>query len=711
VRLDLVTDINREYADALNYPRVDRFMIKILWWHFGFTVLLAVASSYLRLSAWLPSPFAWRVLSIDEASSGAVIGLLAAAIPTLIRDRIRNHYVWRLVMSAALTTYSYVFVFLSGGSIEMHFHFFMVMALITVYSDWRLGWFVLVLTALHHVILNYTTPTWVYFYGRNDLAVVAHIIPVASTAVFTTLLCVNQRRSVATAKAALEQLAERTAALQRSETFLAEAQRLSHTGSVGWKVSSGELYWSEETFRIFGYDRATAPTLALVLQRTHPRDRAMVQHTIDRARRDGKDFDVEHRLLMPDGSVKHLYVVGRAAQDDESGHREFVGAVTDITERKQAEEALRRSETYLAEAQRLTHAGSWAWNIAPRQVVHSSQELYRVLGYDPDGGLPTFEQFLQRVHPEDRDGFVDAIERAIRERTDIDVEHRIVLPDGTVKYAHHVGHPVFNASGDLIQFVGSTLDVSDRKRAEEVRERLQADLAHVSRVTTMGELTASIAHEINQPLAAIVANANACQRFLGSPAPDLDEVRAALADIAEDGSRAGAVIARIRALLKRAPPERTPLDVNEVIGDVLGLVRAELHEHEVVVETELGAGLPPVAGDRVQLQQVLLNLILNGIEAMAGIRERTRVLRIRSRSDGQERVVVSVEDRGVGLAPREVDHIFQPFFTTKPGGMGMGLSISRSIIEAHGGRLWVTPNADTGVTVQFALPTYSRPGP
>jgi signal transduction histidine kinase len=188
-------------------------------------------------------------------------------------------------------------------------------------------------------------------------------------------------------------------------------------------------------------------------------------------------------------------------------------------------------------------------------------------------------------------------------------------------------------------------------------------------------------------------------------------VRAALADIAEDGSRAGAVIARIRALLKRAPPERAPLDVNEVIADVLGLVRAELHEHEVVVETELGAGLPPVAGDRVQLQQVLLNLILNGIEAMAGIEDRTRVLRIRSRSDGRERVLVSVEDRGMGLAPREVDHIFQPFFTTKPAGMGMGLPISRSIIEAHGGRLWATPNADTGLTVQFGLPTYSIPGP
>jgi PAS domain S-box-containing protein len=704
VRFDLISDINREYADALNYPRVDRFMIKILWWHFGFTVLLAVASSYLRLSAWLPTPFAWRVLSVDEASSGAVIGLLAAAIPTLIRGRIGNHYVWRLIMSAALTTYSYLFVFLSGGSIEMHFHFFMVMALITVYSDWRLGWLVLVLTSLHHVILNYTTPTWVYFYGRNDLAVVAHIIPVASTAVFTTLLCVNHRRSVATGQTALKQLAERTAALQRSETFLTEAQRLSHTGSVGWKVSSGELHWSEETFRIFGYDRATAPTLALVFQRTHPKDRATVQHTIDRAQRDGKDFDIEHRLLMPDGSVKHLYVVGRASRDDESGHREFVGAVTDITERKRAEEALRRSETYLAQAQRLTHAGSWAWNIAPRQVVHSSQELYRVLGFDPDGGLPSFEQFLQRVHPEDRDKFVDAIERAIRERTNVDVDHRVVLPDGTVKYAHHVAHPVFNASGDLIQFVGSTLDVTDRKLAEEERERLQADLAHVSRVTTMGELTASLAHEIKQPITAAVTNAKTCLRWLTRDDPDVAEAREAASRMVKDTAQAVDIISRIGSFFKRGAPARELIDINDVIQSIIALLRHEADRYSISIRAELTAEMPQVLADRVLLQQVFMNLMLNGIEAMHNM---TAVgeLTITSERAENGHLLVSVRDTGAGVSPHLVDHIFNAFFTTKPHGTGMGLPISRSIVESHGGRLWVTANSGRGATFHFTLPS------
>jgi diguanylate cyclase (GGDEF)-like protein len=221
MKLDLASDINRNYAVAMNYRSIDLFMIKILWWHFGFAILMALSNSYLRLSERLPSPFSWRVLGVGEAFAAVLIGFLAAAIPPLVRHRLRNHYVWRLIMSAALTTYSYLFVFMSGGSIEMHFHFFMVMALITVYSDWRLGWFVLVLTALHHVILNYVAPTWVYVYGRSDLAVIAHALPVTATAVFTTLLCINHRRSVATteeARQALQQEMEERIRAQEAAT-------------------------------------------------------------------------------------------------------------------------------------------------------------------------------------------------------------------------------------------------------------------------------------------------------------------------------------------------------------------------------------------------------------------------------------------------------------------------------------------------------------
>ncbi|MGB2898100.1 MAG: MHYT domain-containing protein, partial [Candidatus Acidiferrum sp.] len=253
--------------------------------------------------------------------------------------------------------------------------------------------------------------------------------------------------------------------LHQSEAYLSEAQRLSRTGSFGWRASTGEIIWSEETFRIFQFDRMTIPTVELVLERTHPEDAAFVKQTIARASQDGKDFDFEHRLLMPDGSVKHVHIVAHAERD-ESGELEFVGAVMDVTPAKQAEEALRRSESNLVEAQRLTHTGSWAWRVAGRDALHLSEEWYRIYGFDPEEGMPTWQQRLQRIHPEDRAKWQGAIDRAIGEKSNYEVEFRILLPDGTVKYIHTVGHPVLNASGDLVEFVGSATDITDRKRAE-----------------------------------------------------------------------------------------------------------------------------------------------------------------------------------------------------------------------------------------------------
>src|SRR5467141_3838028 len=250
--------------------------------------------------------------------------------------------------------------------------------------------------------------------------------------------------------------------LQQSEAYLSEAQRLSHTGSFGWRVSTGEIIWSEESFRIFRYDRTTKPTVELILQRVHPEDAALVKQTIERASQDGKDFDYECRLVMPDGSVKYVHVVARALSD-ESGGIEFVGAVTDATERKQAEEALRRSESNLAEAQKLTHTGSWAWRVAGRDALHVSEEWYRIYGFDPAKGPPAWEERLRRVHPEDRAKWQGAIDRAISEKSPYEVEFRILLPDGTVKYIHTVGHPVLNASGELMQFVGSSAEITERK--------------------------------------------------------------------------------------------------------------------------------------------------------------------------------------------------------------------------------------------------------
>ena len=494
--------------------------------------------------------------------------------------------------------------------------------------------------------------------------------------------------------------------LQETEAYLSEAQQLSHTGSFGWRVSTGNILWSEESFRIFQYDRTTKPTVELILQRVHPEDAALVQQIIGRAVQDGKDFDFKHRLLMPDGSIKYVHVVAHAL-NDVSGSLQFVGAVMDVTEAKQAEEALRRSESYLAEAQRLTHTGSWAWGVAGGNALHLSEEWYRIYGFHPEEGLSAWEKRRQRMHPEDRAKWQGVIERAIGEKSDYEVEHRILLPDGTVKYTHTVGHPVLNASGDVVQFVGTMMDVTERKRAEEERERLRhalADLARVNRVTMMGELTASLAHEVNQPIAAAVTSANSCIRWLEAEVPNLDKARAAAMRIVKDGTRAAEIISRIRLLFQKGTQQLELIDVNEVIEEMIVLLHGEATRYSLSVRTELAADLPPVMGDRVQLQQVVMNLMTNSIDAMKAV-DGMRELAIRSQRADNEQLLLSVSDTGVGLPPEQVDQIFNAFFTTKPHGTGMGLRICRSIVESHGGRLWAGDNSPRGASFYVSLPT------
>jgi PAS domain S-box-containing protein len=493
--------------------------------------------------------------------------------------------------------------------------------------------------------------------------------------------------------------------LRQSEAYLAEAQRLSHTGSFGWRVATGEISWSEETFRIFQYERTTTPSMELVLQRTDPEDAIFVKETIERAAQAGKDFDFEHRLLMPDGAVKYVHVVAHAFSR-ESGSVEFVGAVMDTTESHRAEEALRRSESYLAEAQRLTHTGSWAWQVAGRVALHLSEEWYRLYGFDPEKGPPTREERAQRVHPEDRAKWQGAIDLAIAEKSGFEMEFRIHLPEGTVKYIHTVGHPVMNAFGDLVEFVGSSTDITERKRAEEALEALcqaQADLAHVNRVTTMGELTASLTHEIKQPIAAAVTNAKTCLRWLRRDCPNLEEAGEAASRIVKDITRATDIISSISMLFKKGASQRELIDVNELIREMIVLLRSEANRYSISIRAELAEALPKVMADRVRLQQVFMNLMLNGIDAMKGTTARGELTIKSEAGDGQ--LLISVSDTGVGLPPEQAEQIFQAFFTTKDNGTGMGLPISRSIIESHGGRLWASGASGKGATFQFNLPT------
>jgi PAS domain S-box-containing protein len=389
----------------------------------------------------------------------------------------------------------------------------------------------------------------------------------------------------------------------------------------------------------------------------------------------------------------------------------LVGAITDITEGKRAEVALRQTEAYLEEAQRLTHTGSWAWNVARRENVHWSQEQYRLFGLDPESNSPSFEKAFQRIHPDDQATFNDVVERAIRERSDFEVDFRIVLPDGSTKYSRSVGHPVFSASGELVEFVGTGIDMTERRQAEKERERLRqvkADLAHISRATTMGELTASLAHEINQPIAAAATDARTCLRWLAREQPDIGEARESAARMVNAVTRAADIIGRLRQLFKKGAPQTSSVDVSEVIQEMVVLLRSEASRHSVSILTELSAGLPPVVADRVQLQQVLMNLMLNGIEAMQDTKTEGQ-LTIKSLMAEGGQLLISVSDTGVGLPPEQADQIFNAFFSTKAQGTGMGLSISRSIVESHGGRMWATPNSGRGATLNFTLPTAAAP--
>src|SRR5947209_2130188 len=291
-------------------------------------------------------------------------------------------------------------------------------------------------------------------------------------------------------------------------------------------------------------------------------------------------------------------------------------------------------------------------------------------------------------------------ETVIREKLDFDVDYRIVHPAGEIREIHAIGHPVPGPPGELAEFVGTVMDVTERRRAEEERQAL----AHANRITTMGQLTASIAHEVNQPIAAVVTNAQAALRWLNIQPPDAEEIRQALDRIVKQGRRAGDVISRIRALVTKAAPRKDQLDINDTIREVIALTRSELHISGTSLRTQLSDTLPLVRGDRIELQQVMLNLVLNAVEAMSRSHEGSRELLISTKQDGANGVRIAVRDWGPGLKPESLDRLFDAFYTTKPDGMGMGLSICRSIIEAHGGRESASANIPQGAGFQFTLP-------
>jgi len=418
----------------------------------------------------------------------------------------------------------------------------------------------------------------------------------------------------------------------------------------------------------------------------------------------GVPFGGEARVRGKDGIYRCFLIRHTPLKDAEGRIVRWYGGATEIEDRKRAEEALRQSEAYLAEAQRLAHTGSWAIDYHTLDAVHWSEETFRIYGLDPQQGLPTRQEFERLVHPDDLPRISTVVEEALRKKTDFTVDCRILLDRGALRHVQIVGHPAFATSGDPIEYVGTVVDVTERKKVEEERERLrqlEADLAHMNRVSTLGELAASVAHDLKQPMTAAITDAKTCLRWLSRDHPDLDEAREAASRAIKDNIRAVEIIDRLRSLYRKGPPKRELVDVNDVARNMLALLRSEASRYSIAMRTDLADARPGIMADRVQLQQVFMNLLLNAIEAMT---ETGGELVLRSELSNDGYLLVSIGDTGVGIPVDKKDEIFDAFVTTKPQGTGMGLAITRSIVEAHDGRLWVTRNPGPGATFHFTLP-------
>jgi signal transduction histidine kinase len=531
-------------------------------------------------------------------------------------------------------------------------------------------------------------------------------------------------------------------ALRRSEAYLAEGQHLTHTGSWSLNIATRQiLHSSAEHTHMFGFDPEKGlPSFEEFLQRIHLEDREHVLETFQTLMRSGGDLDLWYRIAAPDCPVSYMHALGHSVLRESGTPGEYVGITIDITERRQldqereqAENRLRRSEAYLAEAQKLSHTGSWALDAATGKIIYYSEEMFRIMGLEPSLEPPDPETIWQQIHPEDLPPIIEGVERTLAaskkcwsvmdqttglpgpeallkelqapmHRAGDVLEFRVVLRDGTLKYVRPYWHTIVDKTGQLIELVGTMIDVTGQKKAEFERERLrqlEADLAHMNRISMLGELAAAISHELKQPITAGIISAQTVVRWLAKDQPDVENACESATNAVKAGERAAEIIDRLRSLYTKAPPRRELLDGNKIIGELLEMLRAEAIRYGVSINTDLTADLPGIRSDRVQLQQVLMNLMLNSIEAM---KETGGTLSVKSRLNEEGLLQISVRDTGPGLPATQEEQIFEHFYTTKPQGSGMGLAICRSIIESHGGRLWAAPNGDRGACFNFTLP-------
>ncbi|SAL14811.1 ATPase [Caballeronia turbans] len=486
-----------------------------------------------------------------------------------------------------------------------------------------------------------------------------------------------------------------------------ELLNLAHDAIVAHDMNERITFWNRGAEVLYGYSaqQAIGQPIHSMTQSNSPVPHAQIRAELLRSGRwDGEITRVRH-----DGS--EIVIASRAAllRDAKGLPCAVLATSNDITQRKRMEaelqrqrDALKRSEAFLLDAQRLSRTGSIATRL-PAGTMWWSDEAYRIFDY-PRDVEPSVEAILARTHPDDIGIVRGAHEAAIGGVCDIDVEHRLLLPDGSVKHVHFVAHRASTeADGD--EYVGALMDVTDTKLAQEALARSTAELAHVTRVTMLGELAASIAHEVTQPMAAIVTSGDAGLRWLNRAQPEIAEAQQSITQMIRDARRASEVIARIRAMARKRDSQPATLDVNEIVGETIELVRRELGRHRVEVQTELATPSPTVRCDRVQLQQVLINLMMNAAQAMSGVNG-PRVLRVATGASPSDEgyAQITVQDSGTGISVDSARRLFDAFFTTKAEGMGMGLSICRSIIEAHGGRIWAESPDEGGARLRFVLP-------
>jgi PAS domain S-box-containing protein len=493
--------------------------------------------------------------------------------------------------------------------------------------------------------------------------------------------------------------------LRQSEAYLAEAERLSHTG--GWAVNrKGErtiVYWSEESYRIFGLDpQQGMPTRDWVWQQVHPDDRSRLREEADAALREKRDYVAAFRIVLPDGTIKYLESSAHHLFSAGDELLEVMGTFVDVTGRKRAEDALRESEAKFRDYAET--ASDWFWEIGPdHKFTLLTDNAFGSRSADRIGASCWDHALDLETEPEKWRLVWAALDSHESFR---DFVYCTVDGSGASMYVKVSGKPVFDNSGKFLGYRGTGTDVTAivrGQRAEASLQTVQAELAHVSRVMTLGQLTASIAHEVNQPIGSARNNARAALNFLDRGPPDLDEVREALICIVADADRAGGIVDRIRDQIKKVPPRSDRFDINRAIEEVIGLAQSMIIENGVSVQSQLASGMAPVHGDRVQLQQVVLNLILNAVEAMSSVGAKERELQISTDQSEATGTLVAVRDSGPGIDLKHLEHVFEAFYSTKSG-MGMGLSICKSIIAAHGGQLWVAAAEPRGALFQFTLP-------